>query len=85
MVPLKEAERLIRILDLDAEEYCRWRRTWIRILGLAQQYELHARLMGYPDNLPDLVHLRPPRGNSRPQGVKNAFVEQRQRGELPNT
>jgi hypothetical protein len=43
--------------------------------------ELHQ----YPDDLPDLTSLRPPGGNTRPEGVKNCFFALRQRGELPET
>jgi hypothetical protein len=31
-----EADRLIRILDLNDDDYCRWRKTWIRIIELAK-------------------------------------------------
>jgi hypothetical protein len=41
-------------------------------------------LLGYPDNLPDLSRLRPPR-NTRPEGVAKSFFARRKRGELPET
>jgi hypothetical protein len=40
---------------------------------------------GYPDDLPDLVTLRPPGGNERPAGIAQSHLERRARGELPET
>lgn len=80
-----DADRLIRMLDLDDEEYRRWRRTWIRILELAERFDppLFRQLMGFPEDLPDLSRLRPPGGNSRPAGIGESYFEQRKRGTLP--
>lgn len=39
--------------------------------------------LGFPDDLPDLARLRPPGGNSRPDGVKDSYFQQRIRGTLP--
>jgi len=80
----QEAERLIRILDLNDEDYRRWRRTWSRIIELAEQYDakLHRQLMGFPEDLPNLSRLRPPEGNARPEGIEASYFEQRKRGAL---
>lgn len=43
---------------------------------------VHA-LFGYPTDLPDLAALRPPGGNTRPDGVHESAFAQRTRGELP--
>lgn len=40
------------------------------------------KLLKYPDDLPDLKTKRPI-SNTRPDGIKNCFFEQRVRGELP--
>jgi hypothetical protein len=40
------------------------------------------RYLGYPANLPDLATLRPPEGNSRPEGVAACGFERQRRGEL---
>jgi hypothetical protein len=40
------------------------------------------RLVGFPDDLPDLRTLRPP-GNTRPEGVQHCYFALRERGELP--
>ena len=80
-----EAVRLIRMLDLDDEDHRRWRRNWIRIIELAEQYDpqLHVQLLSFPNNLPDLARLRPAGGNSRPEGIEDSYFETRKRGELP--
>lgn len=83
----EDADRIIRVLDLNDVEYCRWRRTWLRIIALAEQYDrpLYNQLLGFPDDLPDLARLRPPGGNSRPEGIRGSSLAKRERGELPST
>lgn len=49
-------------------------------LSQAEQIEL----AGFPEDLPNLSHLRPPR-NSRPQGVEISWYAKRQRGQLAET
>ena len=60
---------------------------WRAIIGLAERHDppLYRRLMGFPDDLPDLKRLRPPGGNTRPEGVQASFHAQRQDGTLPTT
>jgi hypothetical protein len=41
--------------------------------------------LGFPDNLPRLDILRPPGGNSRPEGIARSALEQKLRGELAET
>lgn len=83
----EEATRLIRKLGLDEEDYRFWRRIWIRNIELAQEYdeEYCALLMSFPENLPELARLRPPGGNSRPEGIEDSYFARRRRGELPET
>jgi hypothetical protein len=83
----EDVDRLIRVLDLDDEDYRRWRRTWIRIIELAARYDpdLYRQLLRFPDDLPDLSRLRPPAGNERPEGIEHSYFAMRQRGELPAT
>ena len=81
----KEAAKLIDKLLLNSEECRAFRRRWISIIRLAQEHshELYRELMGYPADLPDLSRLRPPAGNSRPQGIEQSHCARRQRDELP--
>jgi len=81
------ARELIRALGLDDPAYNEFRAQWRRMIGLAKEYdpELYQKLMGFPEDLPDLTGLRPPNGNTRPDGVNASFHAERQRGELAET
>jgi hypothetical protein len=79
-----EAARLIDLLGLDCRDYTEFRKLWIDIVTLARQKpELYQRLMGYPNDLPNLRRLKPPQGNTRPAGVEQSAFARRERGELP--
>ena len=81
------AKKLIEILCLNSETFKRWRLIWIRNIELAKEYDAqqYQRLMGFPDDLPNLRLLRPPGGNRRPDGINVCYYAKRQRGELPET
>ena len=81
------ARRIIRRLGLDDTEFTTYRARWIRIIALAEQHDpaLYRQLLGFPDDLPDLRRLRPPGGNTRPDGVEQSHFRRRERGELPAT
>ena len=83
----RQARRLIRVLGLDDREYTEFRLMWLEIVGLAAREapELHRKLMGFPDDLPNLARLRPPGGNSRPEGIKQSYFEQMEQAILPET
>ena len=78
-----DADRIIRLLWLNTPQSIEWRRIWIRIVQLAEQYDhdMFEQLMRYPDDLPDLSQLQPP-SNARPAGVSESYFAQRERGEL---
>lgn len=80
-----DTARLIRKLDLNAPQMVAWRLVWARIIELARDHDasLYLRLMGFPDDLPNLARLRPPGGNARPQGIEKSWFAQSQRGTLP--
>ncbi len=82
-----EARRLVKRLKLGHREAIEFRRLWIRITAMAEHHDpaLYSRLMGYPDDLPDLGRLRPPGGNTRPAGVRMSCHARRRRGTLPAT
>ena len=79
-----DANRIIRKLCLNSPAQIRWRRTWIRIIELAEKRapELFRELMSYPDELPNLRRCRAPE-NTRPSGIAESCFARRQRGELP--
>ncbi len=83
----RQARRLIRVLGLDDREYTEFRMMWMEILSLAarEDPELHRKLMGYPNDLPDVARLRPPGGNSRPEGIEQSYFVRKQKGILPET
>lgn len=83
----EESRRLIRLLGLDGREETEARMLWIGIIALAERYDpaLYQRLLGFPEDLPDLSRLRPPGGNSRPAGVRESYSVQRRAGTLPPT
>jgi hypothetical protein len=81
-------EDLIRICRLDRPNLTAYRRLVLDTLALlrrkreSEAAELLRRYLGYPANLPDLAVLRPPDGNSRPEGIADCGFERRRRGEL---
>lgn len=79
-----DGENLIRALRLDSPRRNRYRSMIIgTIQSLAQHnMSLFTEWMRYPDNLPNLSTLRC-KGNTRPEGVKDSYHEQRKRGKLP--
>jgi hypothetical protein len=83
----REAHRLVEKLGLNRLEAWEFRRIWISIIALAKEYDspLYQQLMGFPDELPNLARLRPPGGNSRPEGIAESWYEKRRNGTLPAT
>jgi hypothetical protein len=82
-------EDFIRICRLDRPNLIAFRRLILDVLtflGRKRDREaaaLRHRDLGFPANLPDLAVLRPPGGNSRPQGLEQSAFARRTRGELP--
>lgn len=81
-----ESKRLILKLGLDDSEYREFRQLWIGVVAMASESnkDLFRLIMKYPDKLPDLSKLRPPR-NSRKEGIKQSCHARRLRGQLPET
>jgi hypothetical protein len=83
----REVRRLVRKLRLNRREAREFRRSWIGIIKLTKAHDpqLHQRLMGFPDDLPNLARLRPPGGNLRPEGIAESYFVKRRNGTLPET
>ncbi len=81
-----QANCVIDLLGLNDEDAIEYRMTWIGIIALAAKIDrpLFQKLMGFPDDLPDLARLRPPSGNTRPEGITHSYHAKRKRGELPD-
>ena len=86
-VRTREARRIVAKLGLDDRETRAFRALWLGIIDMAERYDppLYRRLMGYPDDLPNRARLRPPGGNSRPDGVALSCWARRKEGLLPTT
>jgi hypothetical protein len=82
-----EAGRLIEMLGLDSEQSTEFRALWIGIVALAAQHdtELYRKLMGFPGELPNLARLRPPKGNTRRDGLLQCWHARKQSGTLQET
>jgi len=82
-----QARKLIELLGLNRPRLQEFRELWIRIVRLAARHDpaLFRRLLAYPVDLPDLSSLRPPEGNSRPDGVVQSYLARHEQGELPDT
>jgi hypothetical protein len=82
-----QARKLLELLGLNRPRLRELRGLWIRIVRLAELCDpaLFRRLMGYPADLPDLSTLRPPEGNTRPDGLTQSHLARQRRGELPDT
>jgi hypothetical protein len=79
-----ETQIIIDSLGLNDPDYVRLRRNWMAIVRLAKANDpgFYVELLKYPDNLPDLSRLRPPGGNSRPEGIDHSHYARREREEL---
>lgn len=77
---------LIRGLQLDHPDLTAQRKLIIATVRLAESkgnQTFIRRLLGFPDDLPNLIRKRPPTGNSRKDGVNTSYFALSQRGELP--
>ena len=81
---------LIDLFHLDDAQSNGFRIHQLRVVRLKSKYphdpvvhSLFLAIFGFPTNLPDLSKLRPPGGNSRPEGISASHFARRSRGELP--
>ncbi|MFO0805952.1 MAG: hypothetical protein U0791_22840 [Gemmataceae bacterium] len=82
----RQAMQIIRVLRLNSADLVEFRRLWLDVLELCiDQPALAKRILGFPDDLPELESLRPPGGNTRPEGLEHSYRRRRDRGELPDT
>ena len=82
-----DGQTLIDELKLNNDDHRKYRRL---IIGTIRSLAIHDRQiytmwMRYPENLPDLSGLRPPGGNSKPDGIDDSIHARRIRGDLPET
>jgi HNH endonuclease. len=79
-----DAQRLIAQLRLNSPEMVHFRRLWLEIVAMAEcaNLNLYWQLLAYPVDLPDLRRLRPPAGNTRPNGIESSYRARQDQGEL---
>lgn len=77
---------LIRELRLNHSTQICMRRKMLETLPILarENLELWKKWMGFPEKLHDLGNMRPPDGNTRPEGIRDSCHERRIRGELPD-
>lgn len=84
----RTGERLLEVLRPNATVRVEFRKKLLRLarrlarLPKFEQREIVPEWFGYPDNLPDLAKLRPPK-NTRPGGVRASHFELNEADELP--
>lgn len=81
----RDGTALEQVLRLNNDDNVRHRKRWLRVLQALQasHVNLYEELMGFPEDLPDLRTKRAPE-NNKPDGAKNCYFAQRERGELPS-
>jgi hypothetical protein len=83
-------EALIEVCSLNRPALVAFRRDLRALLAVLANHRgeeaerLRQRYLGYPDDLPDLAALRPPGGNSRPEGIRESCLVRRRKGGLPD-
>jgi hypothetical protein len=86
----REGLAIVQILKLNAPLYVEFRRDILALLHACTESDNpHLRtqqssLMRYPTDLPDLRALRPPGGNTLPDGIDTSYYRLRLRGNLPD-
>jgi len=82
----RECRQIVGVMQLAEPELVEFRAMWIGILHLAAVHDqlIYRRILGFPDDMPDLSGLQPPGGNERPEGVEQSYYCQRKRGQLPD-
>jgi hypothetical protein len=86
----KAGLRMVALLHLNRDRALEFRRRLLNTLrcieqaGEAVPFDIVRQWLSYPDDLPNLARLRPPRGSSRPAGVWQSHFQRRRQGRLPD-
>ena len=81
------ASEIVEVLHLNDPEYVLRRGRMIELFRELERRrpDLCHVWLGFPDDLPNLESLRPPGGDTRPDGIEQSHFRRRERGELPAT
>lgn len=82
----KEGDVIISIFFLEDSQLTNFRETMINALETLKTENINTynKLLRFPEDLPDLKSKRPV-GNTRPDGIRECYFEQKLKGYLPNT
>jgi hypothetical protein len=87
VIPLNaHGKRLVSVIRLNHPRFVEERRKTMKLLCILAKHNRAAyeQMMGFPEDLPDLSTLKPPRGNRRPEGISESCFVRKQRHELPS-
>jgi hypothetical protein len=86
-----DGQDVIDNLRLNKDPALQERKRVLRIMALYTNHaddpdvkDLYLDVFGYPEELPDLPGMRPPGGNTLPDGVNTCFFVQKKLGTLPD-
>ena len=77
---------VVRLLALDTPDATKYRKLildTIKVLMGNDDRSTYREWVRFPEDLPDLSRKKPPKGNTRPDGVANSWFAKKARGELP--
>lgn len=86
----EQGQDVIAICRLNRPKLVAFRRGMIEVLSMLAGREdpdgrIAGHYLGFPDSLPNLSRLKPPGGNTKPDGVATSFFARRQQAQLPPT
>jgi 5-methylcytosine-specific restriction endonuclease McrA len=81
----KQGKRLVNVIRLNHPRFVEERLKMLRLTKVLIEHapDEYQKLMGFPEELPDLRTLKPPSGNRRLPGITESYFELRQQGKLP--
>jgi hypothetical protein len=76
--------RLVNVIRLNHQRFVQERCKTMKLLRILAEHDRaeYELMMGYPEDLPDLSTLKPPRGNRRPEGISESCFARKNRGDL---
>ena len=76
--------RLVSVIRLNHPRFVEERRKTMKLLCILAKHDRaeYEKMMGFPEDLPDLSALKPPRGNRRPEGISESCFSRKNHGDL---
>jgi len=80
----RQGKKLIKVFSLNDQPRVAFRKLLLEIYNESDKTsDKFKKWFGFPEDLPDLKRLKPPR-NTKPEGIEQSHFERRKRGELPD-